>query len=141
MSRVVLKSRDVEDAIRLDLSDIMAGLKYSIIAPPIPAALERSLPLIVVTRLGGMRSEIVVEEHDVAIDVYASRWSTAQDVANTTAAALSSLADSAGLSSGVDWLDASLNALPYNNPDPAHEDVPRVSFSAVVTCRPEAIDL
>lgn len=134
-----LKPRDVEDAIRLDLAAMLTG--YTVIAPPIPETLGTSLPFVVVTRLGGGRSDLIIEEHDVSIDVYAKRWSTAQDAANTVVAALTEFGDMDELASGVDWLDASINALPYNNPDPRHSDLPRVTFSAMVTCRPEAIDL
>lgn len=134
-----LKTRDVEDAIRQDLGAILTD--YTVIAPPIPDSLGNSLPLLVVYRLGGGRDDIVVEEHDISIDVYASRWSTAQDAANVAVAVLLGLADSVELASGVDWLDTDINALPYNNPDPRHEDIPRVTFSAMVTCRPEAINL
>lgn len=136
----LLKPRDVEGALQQDLAAILTS--YDVIAPPLPDDFpDDGLPLVVVERLGGSRTDIVIEEHDVAFDVYADRWSSAVDAANTVVALVAALPDMSEQSSGVDWFDAQINALPYNNPDPAHPDVPRVTFSAVVTCRPESIQL
>jgi len=135
-----LKSRDVEYALQQDLASILTS--YDVIAPPLPDDFpDDGLPLVVVERLGGSRTDLVVEEHDVSFDVYADRWASAVDAANTTLAVVTALADMPEQASGVDWHDAQINALPYSNPDPDHEDVPRVTFSAVVTCRPESIQV
>lgn len=134
-----LKTLDVEDAIRQDLGGLLSG--YTAIASPVPETLGANLPLVVVYRLGGSRTSRVIDEHDLSIDVYAKRWSLAMDAANTAVAALESLADSDPLTSGVDWLDAYVTTFPYNNPDPDHEDIPRVTFAATVICRPEVINL
>ncbi len=136
----VLKSRDVEGALQQDLAAILAA--YDVIAPPLPDDFpDDGLPLVVVERLGGSRADLVIEEHDVSFDVYSDRWASAVDAANTVVAVMTALADMPEQASGVDWLNVQINTLPYNNPDPRHADIPRVTFRAVVTCRPESIEL
>ena len=70
MPSVLIKSRDVEAALQQDLEGLLGtALSLDVIAPPIPDDFPAGgLPLAVVERLGGSRTDILVEEHDVAID-------------------------------------------------------------------------
>lgn len=127
---------DIEDALRVDLSTAasLGGFSISIAAPPVPYDLGTSLPYAMVERIGGQRDDIVVDTHDVAIDVWADSWADAQLAADKLLGLLCGL-PYADDELEHDYLGVQVNALPYNNPDPDHQDVPRVSFTAFVTAR------
>lgn len=127
---------DIEDALRVDLTTAaeLGGFSCAFGAPPTPKNLGDVLPYARIERLGGRRDSLVVDLHDVAIDVWADTWAEAQEAANKVVALLCGLPYADG-ELAHDYLGADLNALPYNNPDPQHEDLPRVSFNATVTAR------
>jgi len=128
---------DIEDALRVDVSTAASqgGFSFSIAAPPVPANLGASLPYVLVERLGGTRDEVVIDEHIVAVDVWDKDWADAHSVANDVLGVLSALPDTDGLAH--DYLEVAVNVLPYDNPDPDHQDIPRVSFTAHVSTRAE----
>lgn len=124
---------DIEDALRLDIMTAAGQGGFSISAPPVPINLGALLPYAVVERIGGTRDELVIDSHMVGVDVWANDWAEAQQTANAIVGYMCSLPydDSAQ----HDYLSVNINALPYNNPDPDHADVPRVSFTAQVLVR------
>ncbi len=119
----------------LDIENVMrecigAQVAYPCSAPPIPQDLEP--PRIVFARTGGSSSDLVVDSSSVIVHCYGGTWADAMDEANEVAGAVKALP----------YLDnpvtaSVLNTLPYNNYDPQHPDVPRVSFSAIITTRSE----
>lgn len=131
---------DIEDALRLDLTTAarLGGFSFSVAAPPVPTNLGNTLPYAMVERIGGTRDEIVVDTHNVAIDVWANDWAEAQITANKLVGLLCGLPYDDGFLAH-DYLSCDINAHPYNNPDPDHQDIPRVSFSAQVLVRAEEI--
>ena len=132
----LIKPVDIEDAMRLDMTAIAViedidGL--TIAAPPVPTDLGADLPYVVVERLGGTRDSIVVDTHQVGIDIWANDWAEAQAAANTIVGLVSALPWLTP--SEAEYLDADIIAHPYNNPDPDHPDIPRVSITAQVSTR------
>lgn len=130
-----LKTIDIEDALRLDIMTVAeeGDFPFVVTAPPVPTDLNSLLPCAIVERLGGTRSDIVVDSHMVGVDVWANDWAEAQENANTILGLLSGLPFRDDLKH--DYLGIDINAFPYNNPDPEHQDVPRVSFTAQVLVR------
>lgn len=103
---------------------------YPCSAPPIPQELEA--PCVVFTRTGGSTSDLVVDTSSVMVHCYGLTWAGAMAIAD----------DVAGVCKALPYLDnvvtaSALNTLPYNNFDPQHPDVPRVSFTALITTRSE----
>lgn len=122
-----MKPLDIENVMR---EHVGSQVEYPCSAPPIPQDLEP--PSVVFTRTGGSTSDLVVDSSSVMIHCYGSTWADAMDEANEVAGAVKALP----------YLDnpvtaSALNTLPYNNYDPQHPDVPRVSFSAIITTRSE----
>ena len=139
MPNRIIAPNDVEDVLQQDLSTLAAssGFSFGISGSPVPSNLGTSLPWVVVYNVGGFRTSKVVDTHAVSIDVYADRWDLAMDAANKMVGLVESLEDSTGLS--IDYHRSAVTALPYNNPDPRHEDIPRVSFTADVVLRAAVI--
>lgn len=129
---------DIEDALRSDLTIAanLGGFSCAFGAPPTPKDLGATLPYARIERIGGMRNSLVVDAHDVAIDVWADDWAEAQTAANKVVGLLCGL-PYADDELDHDYLGVDINVLPYNNPDPDHQDIPRVSFTAEVTTRAE----
>lgn len=139
MSNWVIAPLDVEDVLQQDLNTMATrcGLSCGISGTPIPQDLGKTLPYAVIYNVGGLRTSKVVDTHAVSIDVYAKRWDLAMAAANKIAGIVEELENVDGLSQ--DYLRTAVTALPYNNPDPDHADIPRVSFTADVVLRAAVI--
>lgn len=124
-----LEPIDAEDAIRRDVST--EALK--VYAPPVPRDLSSLVPCAVVRRIGGVRASAVMDSHDMELSVWAGSWTEAMRCANALAGRIARLPSRADTS--VQWRTASITSLPSNAPDPAHPSIPRVQFTANVTCR------
>lgn len=139
MSQRLIIPRDVEDVLRLDLTTVAAecGLSFGISGTPVPNDLGKKLPYAVVYGVGGFKNSRVADVHAVSIDVYGRTWARAMDAANKLSGIVEELQDIDELT--VDYLGTAITALPYNNPDPDHPDLPRVTFAADVTIRSAVI--
>ncbi len=129
---------DIEDLLRQDIPLALSGA-FSIYgaAPPVPETLGANLPLVIPERVGGTRYSMVVDAHNVAFDVYAPTWGEAQEAAGHVVAAVSELpyrSDTVG-----SYRETQITTHPYNNPDPEHPDIPRVSVNAQVITRAMSI--
>ena len=135
MPNRIIAPLDVEDVLQRDLNTVAAecGFSYGISGTPVPSNLGSKLPYVVVYNVGGFRSSKIADTHAVSIDVYAKRWDQAMDAANKIAGIVQELEDTDGLS--LDYHRTAITALPYNNFDPDHPDLPRVTFSADVVLR------
>ena len=107
-------------------------------APPLPEGF--SLPFALFTRTGGDTSDRVYTTHDVSVDVYADTWAQAQQSAAELAGLIADLdGRSIGYTSNGTRIEApvyvSACQAPYNNPDPKHPNVPRVTFMATLATR------
>ena len=107
-------------------------------APPLPEGF--SLPFALFTRVGGDTSDRVYTAHDVSVDVYADTWAQAQASAAEMAGLIADLdGRNVGYSSNGSRIEApvyvSACQAPYNNPDPKHPNVPRVTFMANLATR------
>lgn len=129
---------DVEDTLRQDIPEALEGA-FSIFgaAPPVPESLGSNLPLVIPERIGGSRYSLVLDAHSVAFDVYAATWGEAQEAAGQVVAAISELPYRSGLAGA--YYSSEITTLPYNNPDPRHPDIPRVSVNAQVITRAKSI--
>lgn len=128
----------------IDIEAAMAGWLESngvtASAPPLSADYADRLPFVLVTRTGGSQRTRVLSTHSIDVDVYAATWAEAQTAANRIAGIVAK-AEAEDLT----WRDGALTLwcpcytslanLPFNNPDPRHPNVPRVTFSATVTTR------
>lgn len=126
--------RLVQLAIAVDIEDVVSRA-VGIHGTPVPADLGASLPYAMVTRTGGGRNGLVVDNHYVDIDV----WSESDDWAGATeyAARLeAAILESKGCEyAGAVICAASVESHPYNNPDPDHPTLARVTFSMLITTR------
>ena len=115
--------QDIEDLVQRQLNshNIPAG------PPPIPSDL--STPWVMPTRTGGTRDGIVYDRHSVSVDCWSDSWAGAQLLASQALDAVMRMEDD-GLAYSVE-----VNALPYNNPDPRHESLPRATFAVVIGAR------
>lgn len=109
-------------------------------APPLPEAFSASLPWVLFTRTGGDASDRVYTAHDVSVDVYAATWAQAQAYAAEMAGLIADLPGrNVGYTEGGTRTEAPVYTAscqaPYNNPDPKHPNVPRVTFMANLATR------
>ncbi len=104
-----------------------------VFAPPVPETLGQSLPAALVERTGGTRLNPVMDRHDVTVSVWAATWAEATAQAGRLAGAAARLPGSQGAS--VQWRACDLTALPFAAPDPQQPALPRVQFTAALTCR------
>ena len=107
-------------------------------APPLPEGF--SLPFALFTRTGGDTSDRVYTTHTVSVDVYADTWAQAQAYAAELAGLIADLdGRNIGYTSNGTRIEApvyvSACQAPYNNPDPKHPNVPRVTFMANLATR------
>lgn len=107
-------------------------------APPLPEGF--SLPFALFTRTGGDTSDRVYTTHNVSVDVYADTWAQAQASAAEMAGLIADLdGRNVGYSSNDSRIEAPVYSVscqaPYNNPDPKHPNVPRVTFMANLATR------
>jgi hypothetical protein len=135
-----VKPIDVEDALRIDVKSLATSdeVTLSTCAPPVPGSLEESLPIAMFSRVGGGRQSIVIDQHDVSVDVWAGAdgdFGSAMDAANETASLVCDL--EGRIINGRHWLSAKILTMPYGNPDPKHPTIPRATFSARMTIRGE----
>lgn len=107
-------------------------------APPLPEGF--SLPFALFTRTGGDTSDRVYTTHNVSVDVYADTWAVAQQAAAEMAGLIADLdGRNVGYGEDDDRIETpvyvSACQAPYNNPDPKHPNVPRVTFMATLATR------
>ncbi len=121
---------DAEDALSRDLGTH---------CPPIQDDLGSELPYSVATRLPGTRTSLVVDNHPMSVDVYAATDAEAMDAADELLARACALPMTPGTS--THWLAASVDALPYSNPDPRRPDLARATFEVLLTCRATVKDI
>lgn len=121
-------SVDIETA----LYDLLTADGYGASAHALPATLGASLPHIHVVRTGGMTSDMVIETNFVDFDVYAA------DTADAMTAATNLCAWVRELEGGLidtPCYSSEISTLPYNNPDPRHPTLARVTFKAQILTR------
>lgn len=124
---------DIEAALQTALNNkaVASGVTVKAFAPPLPPTL--SLPCVLIERMGGSEQDVVIDRHTVEIDTRADSWEHAQQYAN---AIIGHVRDLEGkLLGGVPCYSVELNTQPYNNFDPEHQDVPRVTFSVLLSTR------
>lgn len=124
-----LEPIDVEEAIAADLT----SPDVTVFPPPVPEDLGSTLPIAVVKRDGGARSNPYVDSHNLTISVWGGTWASAMQAANALAGSIARLPQMSGTS--VHWRSSDITGLPANSPDPSHPSIPRVQFTAAITCR------
>lgn len=108
----------------------LAQLGFDCSATPLPPDFAERLPFVYITRTGGQTYHVAADLHMLSFDVYAPTWAQAMDAAGNAVEAVRSMR---GLyTGGVQFYVPNVN-MPYNNPDPNHADVPRVTFTATLT--------
>ena len=121
-------SIDIETA----LYSFLTGDGYSASAHALPATLGEVLPHIHVTRTGGYTTDRVIETNNVDFDVYAADQADAMLEASNLCGYVRSLE----LSEVETFCYSSeILVLPYNNPDPRHPNLGRVTFKAQLLTR------
>lgn len=120
-----LRPIDIADAIQqaLNAANIRSG------AAPLPRDIPDPFCFVVPT---GGTSQGVIDSHSVSVDVYASTDASA------TNAALDAIKEIRGMES-KSYLDSFVygveTGIPYNNPDPDHPTMPRVTFLLTIRTR------
>lgn len=126
----IVKPIDIEDALRVDLSEIVANVR--IFAPPAPDDLGARC--VQVMCVGGAKQTAVSFEYSVRIDCWESTEAAAIALANDVAGAVNALIFGEP-QSGRHYVTAEINATPYINPDPNRPTLPRASFRAEIGIR------
>lgn len=120
---------DIEEALRVDLSDIYERLGKSaqIVATMLPADLGE-IPqgdgLIAIRRVGGSRTDLVSDTMALVIDVYYGTWEASMTEANFLAGIISQLPYQDDTS--TQYLRADISTMPYALPDAGNPVFPRV---------------
>lgn len=114
------------------LYNLLTDGKYSASAHAIPASLGSTLPHIHVTRTGGYETDLVLEGHYVDFDVYAADLADAMKEAGNLCGWVRELVDT---QPHAPCYVTRILTLPYNNPDPRHQDLGRVTFKAELMTR------
>lgn len=109
---------------------------YSASAHAVPHTLGNSLPHVHVVRTGGETSSMIIESHRVDFDVYASDPAEAMKEASNLCAWVRELS---GEDVGTICYAASVTTLPYNNPDPNHPTISRVTFKTQILTRTKGV--
>lgn len=122
------KTNDIETA----LYNLLTADHYSASAHAIPTTLGTVLPHVHVTRTGGYETDLVLEGHYVDFDVYASDLATAMEEAGDLCGWVRELV---GTQANAPCYVSRILTLPYNNPDPRHFDLGRVTFKAEIMTR------
>lgn len=134
---------DIEDALRVDLSDLyeqlgLDGVDFAAI--PVPASLG-DLPanrvLVTLRRTGGNRASLVVDTHYVSLDVYASTWGESIEEANRLAGVCAALPQVDGLSHMYYTVD--ITTQPVELPDTSNPVLPRARLSISVSVKSDIV--
>jgi len=131
MSMQAVIPRDAEYALATDLIEFWGHDAYP---TPLPDGYASALPCALVTSVGGSHPNMVVYEHALSVDVYGATWADADEQSRTVAAIVAAL-PTVSPTSGNQWHVATINAMPYPNPDPNNRNTPRCSMTVLVTLR------
>lgn len=118
---------DMEAALATYLTETLTAY-----AMPLPLDFDSHLPCALVTRTGGDTVSRVLNVHSVSVDVYAETWGEANEKASDVAGAIVGMVGATVGGKSVTETDCNV---PYANPDPRHESVPRVTMTATITVR------
>ena len=121
-------SLDIETA----LYNALTLRQFHASAHALPASLGGELPHVHIVRTGGFTSDRVVETNNVDFDVYGSDASDAMSAAVILCGEVRNLE---GEDIGVPVYSSEVSTLPYNNPDPRHPNIARVTFKAMILTR------
>ena len=117
---------DIEDALRIDLSALISGVR--VFAPPIPPDLTANDVL--VTSVGGARVSGASHEYDVSVDCYAANEAAAVALADEVHGMIVSLP----LRSTATQYSNANAGTPYQNNDPRAPQLARRTFRATLVC-------
>lgn len=121
-------TKDIETA----LYELLTDAEYSASAHAIPSTLGANLPHVHVVRTGGYETDMVLEGHYVDFDVYAADMADAMETAGVLCGWVRNLVDNI---TETPCYVTRILTLPYNNPDPRHFDLGRVTFKAEIMTR------
>ena len=121
-------SNDIETA----LYEALAEDGYSASAHALPVTLGDAFPHVHVVRTGGDTSDLVIEGSNVDFDIYAEDQADAMTAASNLCAWVRDLTSK---EIGAPCYASEIEVLPYNNPDPRHPTIGRVTFKARITTR------
>lgn len=129
----IVKPIDIGYALSEDLGEYVAAE-----CVPSPAPDDMEPPMVCAMPTGGTEQTAVSHEYSVRLDCYALTYSDAIELANEAAGVVASL-PLRNPQSGRSYATASINATPYENPDPLRPQIPRVSLRAEVGVRGVAV--
>lgn len=121
------RTKDIETL----LYDLLTDSGYSASAHALPTTLGDQFPHVHVTRTGGFEQDIVLEGHYIDFDVYAEDMADAMEEAGNLCGWVRALGDDPG----SPCYAAKILTLPYNNVDPRHMGIGRVTFKAQILTR------
>lgn len=131
----VISVVDIEEVLVEDLSALASRLGVGIAfsgTPVSPSLGEgQSLPYVALTRVGGSRRSLVVDEFQLTADTYAETWADATEAAGMVAGLVTSLPH---VDVPTQIVDVSIDTLPYELPDSGEPGIPRMRalFSVIV---------
>lgn len=126
---------DIANCLRLDLAEKLGGRVF---CQPFRDDLTQGD--VGITTLGGYEQTPVSHAYDVSIDVWGATFEQAMRKAMQVAGLVAAL-PILNFVSGRHYVTASINATPYENPDPYRPTLPRATFRATVGIRGEAVPL
>lgn len=127
---------DIEGQLQRDLTTVyteaeIEGIRF--VAPPIPPELgevPQQSVIAAITRVGGERTDMVIDLHAISIDVYAPTWSEATSEANRLAAIIEALPYQNDTE--IRYEQTEITTLPYALPDPSNPVNPRMRMLATI---------
>jgi len=130
---------DIEDILRQDLTDVyadagIAGVEFS--AMPIPpdlGELPYSGTLVCIRRVGGTRSDIVVDTHGLSLDVYTDTWDAGMAEANRLAGVMTMLPYTRD--TRIQYHRVEISTQPYALPDTSNPVLVRVRMSVEIEAK------
>lgn len=120
---------DAADVVRtaLDAVGMAAG------ATPVPPDFTSSLPFVCIRTTGGRRESVALDSHSMRVDAWGATWAEANATARTAAAVVAGMDGHEVAGTSVCRVSV---GMPYDDPDPDHQTVPRVSFTVSALMRP-----
>lgn len=116
---------DAEDIVQAALNK--AGLNAC--AVPLAPDFDQRLPFALVTRAGGQTYHEAADLHLLSVDVYASTWEGATNAANRAVEIIRGMDGTFDGTVQVYEVDCNM---PYRNPDPNRNDLPRETFTVTI---------
>ena len=112
---------------------------HSATPAPLPDDFASSLPITLITSLGGSRTWPVIDTHRVQVETYADHMADAMDEARGVFAVIDSINDAYPIIGGVQTCGAETGGLPAESSDPNQPTFSVAAFVVQIRARTQEI--